>query len=142
MSVVTIPPPTHTPEPTRTTTGVQRTQSPSPTPVPSPTSQPTTVASTLPEPSPSATPRPPFSVTTTWEDATLEMRYIGWKTDFTKSSVPYSEIKRGGPPRDGITPIDHPVFETISEASSYMIDDEPVVIVELDGESRAYPWQS
>ncbi len=67
------------------------------------------------------------------------MRYIGWKTDFTKSSVPYSEIKRGGPPRDGITPIDHPVFETVSEASSYMTDHEPVVSVELGGESRAYP---
>ena len=69
----------------------------------------------------------------------MEMRYIGWKTDFTKSSVPYSEIKRGGPPRDGITPIDHPVFETVSEASSYMTDHEPVVSVELGGESRAYP---
>ena len=67
------------------------------------------------------------------------MRYIGWKTDFTKFSVPYSEIKRGGPPRDGITPIDRPVFETVSEASTYMADHEPVVSVELDGEARAYP---
>ena len=67
------------------------------------------------------------------------MRYIGWKTDFTRSSVPYSEIKRGGPPRDGIPPIDRPAFETVSEASSYMSDHEPVVSVELGGESRAYP---
>ena len=35
---------------------------------------------------------------------------FGWKTDFTKHSVPYSEIIRGGPPRDGIPPIDDPKF--------------------------------
>ena len=64
---------------------------------------------------------------------------MGWKTDFTRSTVPYSEIRRGGPPRDGITPIDHPVFETVSEASTYMTDHEPVLSVELVGEARAYP---
>ncbi len=45
-------------------------------------------------------------------------------------AVPYSEIKRGGPPRDGIAPIDDPVFETAPEASTYMTDHESVIAVE------------
>ena len=69
----------------------------------------------------------------------MELRYIGWKTDFTRYAVPYSEIKRGGPPRDGIPPIDEPVFESVSEASFYINDHEPVLSVELGGETRAYP---
>lgn len=69
----------------------------------------------------------------------MELRYIGWKTDFTRYAVPYSEIRRGGPPRDGITPIDSPVFESADEASAYLADHEPVLSVELGGEARAYP---
>ena len=64
---------------------------------------------------------------------------MGWKTDFSRFSVPYSDIKRGGPPRDGIPPVDDPVFEPVSDASSYLSDYEPVLSVELDGEARAYP---
>ena len=32
----------------------------------------------------------------------------GWKTDFSLHTVPYDEILSGGPPRDGIPPIDNP----------------------------------
>ena len=69
----------------------------------------------------------------------MELRYVGWKTDFTKYAVPYSEIRRGGPPRDGIPPIDSPTFEPVSDASSYMTEHEPVLSVEIGGEARAYP---
>ena len=69
----------------------------------------------------------------------MELRYVGWKTDFTKYAVPYSEIRRGGPPRDGITPIDNPAFESVSDASPYMTEHEPVLSVEIGGEARAYP---
>ena len=130
---------TRTPDLIPTSAGVRTIQVSSPTPIPNLADLPTASTSVLPEIFPTATPRPQFKVDVTWEDATLEMRYVGWKTDITKSSVPYSEIMRGGPPRDGITPVDHPVFETVSEASTHMADHEPVVSIELEGEARAYP---
>ena len=98
---------------------------------------------TTPEPTPRPTrtrmPLSQLQSMVTWEDAEMELRYVGWKTDFSKHSVPYSDIKRGGPPRDGITPVDDPKFETVAEASSYMEESEPVLSVEIEGEARAYP---
>ncbi|MEQ8603301.1 MAG: DUF3179 domain-containing protein [Marivibrio sp.] len=59
-------------------------------------------------------------------------------TDFTRHSVPFTEIRSGGPPKDGIPPIDQPRFEAAGE-----IDDlaatEPVIGVAIDGDWRAYP---
>lgn len=62
-----------------------------------------------------------------------------WETDFEIHTVPYAEIKAGGPPRDGIPPIDRPVFAAASEAPDYLVDEEPVLVVELGDEQRAYP---
>ena len=103
---------------------------------PTPTVSPTPFR---PDPTPTPNALTQLKLSVTWEDATIELRYVGWKTDFTKYAVPYSEIKRGGPPRDGIPPIDEPVLESVSEASSYINDHEPVLSVELGGEARAYP---
>ena len=64
---------------------------------------------------------------------------LGWETDFSKHSVPYEEIKPGGPVRDGIPPLDAPVFVSASEAPDYMSDDEPVISLEINGDRRAYP---
>ena len=47
----------------------------------------------------------------------------------------------GGPPRDGIPPIDQPRFISPADAGAWLKDDEPVVAFELNGESRAYPMQ-
>ena len=69
----------------------------------------------------------------------LEAVASTWKTDFEIHTVPYAEIKAGGPPRDGIPPIDRPVFATVQEAPDYLVDDEPVLVLELGGEQRAYP---
>ena len=68
-------------------------------------------------------------------------RYLtrGWETDFSRHSVPYEEIRPGGPGRDGIRPIDHPDFAKVSEAPEYMRDDEPVISLEVNGDARAYP---
>jgi len=63
------------------------------------------------------------------------------KTDFSKHSVPYREILSGGPPRDGIPAIDHPRFVTVLEANSWLRPQEPVILVELAGEAKAYPLQ-
>src|SRR5688572_27142001 len=43
-------------------------------------------------------------------DDDLHVSTSGWKTDFSKHSVPLSEISSGGPPRDGIPPIDQPRY--------------------------------
>ena len=64
-----------------------------------------------------------------------------WKTDFSRHTVPYDEILSGGPPRDGIPPIDSPAFVTPEEASVWLDDPEPVVVLQLNGEARAYPLQ-
>lgn len=63
------------------------------------------------------------------------------KTDFCKHSVPYSEISSGGPPPDGIPPIDEPSFETIAEADEWLNDQEPVIALALGDDARAYPLQ-
>jgi Protein of unknown function (DUF3179) len=65
----------------------------------------------------------------------------GWKTNFSKAAVPLSELESGGPPRDGIPPIDQPKFVSGADAGAWLKDDEPVIAFELNGESRAYPLQ-
>ena len=62
-------------------------------------------------------------------------------TDFSKHSVPYSEILSGGPPKDGIPAIDEPKFITVSEANEWLKDREPVVFVQVGDDARAYPIQ-
>ena len=63
----------------------------------------------------------------------------GWETNFDLHSVPYDEIVSGGPPRDGIPPIDSPVFFVASRAPEYMRAEEPVIALEVDGDAKAYP---
>jgi hypothetical protein len=65
----------------------------------------------------------------------------GWKTDFSKHSVPLSEISSGGPPRDGIPPIDAPAFTALSGGDTFLRDNEPVIAFAEQGEARAYPLQ-
>lgn len=65
----------------------------------------------------------------------------GWGTDWTRHTIEYDEILSGGPPRDGIPSIDSPEFETIQEAESWLAGNEPVITVDIDGDSRAYPLQ-
>src|ERR687887_2078029 len=66
---------------------------------------------------------------------------VGWKTDFARSTVPLSEIASGGPPRDGIPPIDAPRFVSASEAGIWLKDQEPVIALGQGGDARAYPLQ-
>ena len=69
----------------------------------------------------------------------LNFSTYGWRTDFSKHSVPLSEISSGGPGKDGIPPIDEPKFITADEAAAYLGDRKPVVAVEVNGEAKAYP---
>ena len=61
--------------------------------------------------------------------------------DFPEPLVDPAEIISGGPPPDGIPPIDDPQFVTVAEADEYLTAAEPVVILEIDGDARAYPVQ-
>ncbi|MCC5946824.1 MAG: DUF3179 domain-containing protein [Nitriliruptoraceae bacterium] len=54
-------------------------------------------------------------------------------------SVPLHEIISGGPPPDGIPPIDEPVFESIDAASEWLEPTSPVMVVDVAGDARAYP---
>lgn len=64
-----------------------------------------------------------------------------FSTDFSKHIISYSEILSGGPPKDGIPAIDEPVFVDVAEADSWLEPVEPVILVEVGNEARAYPLQ-
>ena len=64
-----------------------------------------------------------------------------WKTDLSKKSINLSELRSGGPPKDGIRAIDRPEFIAIDEAAKWVGAREPVLVVTLGGEARAYPLQ-
>ena len=116
------------------------------TPVLTPTAVPT--PSPLPTPSPEPTPEPtppptavkvPTPTPVTDKDGQKVPLFLtfGWETDFGKHSVPYSEIRRGGPPRDGIPPIDDPKFVAVSDAPDHFVDHEPVISFEVNGDARS-----
>jgi hypothetical protein len=54
-------------------------------------------------------------------------------------SIPLDQIIAGGPPPDGIPPIDAPIYESIEEASAWLDDTSPVMVVDVEGDVRAYP---
>jgi hypothetical protein len=60
------------------------------------------------------------------------------KTDFTRKSIEFSEILHGGPPKDGIPPIDEPAFKPIAEVTS-LEDNQPVIGLIINGKAKAYP---
>ena len=63
------------------------------------------------------------------------------KTNFDKTSINFSEILSGGPPKDGIQSIDKPSFVSFSNADKWLKPNEPVVAIEINGEAKAYPIQ-
>jgi Protein of unknown function (DUF3179) len=73
--------------------------------------------------------------------ARLRVSADGWKTDFSRHSVPLGEFIPGGPPRDGIPPIDDPRPVSVLAADRWLDDREPVLAVEVAGRARAYPVQ-
>lgn len=53
--------------------------------------------------------------------------------------MPLSEILPGGPPRDGIPPIDAPKFLPVAAGDGFLRDTEPMIALVLNGDARAYP---
>ena len=60
------------------------------------------------------------------------------KTDLTKSSVKFSEIMSGGPPKDGIPWIDKPKFVALADVKD-VAGTEPIIGFSHNGDARAYP---
>lgn len=64
-----------------------------------------------------------------------------WRTNWERHSVDLSEIISGGVPKDGIPPIDQPDFVSTSSAASWIGDREPVILLAIGDDARAYPLQ-
>ena len=79
----------------------------------------------------------------TIDDRSERQRQISqdWNTDFNRHTIPYEELLALLPVRDGIIPIDLPTFETLEEASAWLVENEPVIALDIDGDARAYPLQ-
>lgn len=65
----------------------------------------------------------------------------GWTTDTSKRTIELSELRSGGPGKDGIPAIDNPNFENITQAQKWLKPNEPVISVAIDADARAYPLQ-
>lgn len=68
--------------------------------------------------------------------------YWKWEwpqTAFENASVDFKEIISGGPSKDGIPPIDAPLFQSIAEQREILSPTEPVISLSVDGDARAYP---
>jgi hypothetical protein len=63
------------------------------------------------------------------------------KTDFSRRTVDLAEIESGGPPKDGIPAIDRPRFVSARVARGWLKPREPVIVVRLARDARAYPLQ-
>lgn len=64
-----------------------------------------------------------------------------WATDFTRHTVPLTEVVHAGPSKDGIPPIDEPRFVTVRDADRWLRKLDPVALVEIDNHVKAYPLQ-
>lgn len=58
--------------------------------------------------------------------------------DLANLTTPVDELHPGGPPRDGVPSVDRPRF-AMSVKADFIADDDYVLGVTVDGESKAYP---
>ena len=73
--------------------------------------------------------------------AQLPMSLEWPNTNFDNTLVDLDEIQSGGPPKDGIPPVDEPQFDSVAEADKWLNPREPVVVVSINGTTKAYPIQ-
>lgn len=57
----------------------------------------------------------------------------------TRHSIPVKDIQSGGPPKDGIPALDHPLFTSVAEADQVLRQSDVVLGLEFDGIAKAYP---
>ncbi|MGH8707551.1 MAG: DUF3179 domain-containing protein [Burkholderiales bacterium] len=63
------------------------------------------------------------------------------RTDFSQRTVDLAEIQSGGPPKDGIPAVDQPRFIGARAARAWLKPAEPVIVLRVGKEARAYPLQ-
>jgi len=63
------------------------------------------------------------------------------RTDFSRRTVELAEIESGGPPKDGIPALDRPRFVAPEAARAWLKPVEPVIVLRIGREARAYPLQ-
>ncbi len=64
----------------------------------------------------------------------------GWKTDWSSHILHPDSLTITGD-RDRIPSLNRPAFETIASADGWLADREPVAVVSVNGDVRAYPIQ-
>ena len=64
----------------------------------------------------------------------------GWETNFERTIIDLDEVISGGVPRDGIPPIDKPVFDPVMTIQG-LSDNSPVISLSINGDARAYPLE-
>lgn len=74
----------------------------------------------------------------------ITSKAVGGGIEFTedqkmKARIPLSELRSGGPSKDGIPSIDNPKFISASEADQFLKPDDPVLGLDYKGVARAYP---
>ncbi|MCA9912156.1 MAG: DUF3179 domain-containing protein, partial [Anaerolineae bacterium] len=62
-----------------------------------------------------------------------------WATNFEVFAVDPDRFMSIGTGKDGISPIDEPRFETVQEASAWLMSSSPVIVVHIVQPARAYP---
>lgn len=62
-------------------------------------------------------------------------------TDGVQHTVPLDQILSGGPPKDSISSIDSPQFDSVEKANAYLRDNGIGVAVSFNGVDRFYPNQ-
>ncbi|MEO0558988.1 MAG: DUF3179 domain-containing protein [Bacteroidota bacterium] len=70
-----------------------------------------------------------------------EQALPGFSTNTALRAIDLSELRGGGPPKDGIPSIDDPQFVSVDVASSWLADREPVILLTVEDETRIYPLQ-
>lgn len=73
------------------------------------------------------------------EDPPRSLTFSPWSTDFSRRTIEWTEIRAGGPPKDGIPAIDTPEFESVDAASEWLSPRDPVIVFAVDDDVRAYP---
>jgi hypothetical protein len=77
------------------------------------------------------------------QQKTQNFDYPDWKTNTEKRSINLRDLVTPDVPvpKDGIPSIDRPRFVTINEARNWLNEKEPVIVLQVNGVSRAYPLQ-
>jgi len=70
-----------------------------------------------------------------------EQAIPGFSTNTALRSIELSELRSGGPPKDGIPAIDNPQFVSQDEAVAWLAGQEPIVLLRIGDVARIYPLQ-